>query len=236
MGEKSKQIQIVVIEDNRLLRDAISAMLSPVADMKVVDIVGSGDGLLEIVTRRTPDIVLLDLGPAVQPRLGLVESLKREIPSTRLIMMDIDPSLPVGFNFTRAGVSGFILSDATTQDFLATIRTVAGGGTVLPSRLTSSLFDQIFDATRDGPNSRSPRLTDSVHLSVRERECVMLVADGLSNKEIAQKLNLSTSTIKSHIHNILQKMTLNSRVQIAKYAHTNGGFAGVRSPGSSKDP
>lgn len=225
MGEKPKKIQIVVIEDNRLLREALSAMLLPVPDMKVVAADGSGDRLLETLARTTPDIALLDLGPAVQPRLEVVESVVRKIPSTRLIMMDIDPSQSVCFDFARAGVSGFILTDATTEDFLATIRTVAGGGTVLPPRLTGSLFDQISEGTRDGPPKKSPKLINSTHLSSRERECVMLVADGLSNKEIAQKLHLSTSTVKSHIHNILQKMTLNSRVQIAKYAHTNGGFA-----------
>ena len=133
--------------------------------------------------------------------------------------MDLVPLQEDVLIFVQAGVSGFILKDATVNDFLHTIRSVAGGSKVLPPRLTESLFAQIVD--KAVTESSVSKIIGSVKMTRRERQVIDLVADGLTNKEIAQKLHLSTYTIKSHIHNILEKLALHTRVQIAKYAHTS---------------
>ena len=123
--------------------------------------------------------------------------------------------------FVEAGVSGFILKDATVAEFTKTLRSVAAGEKVLPPTMAGSLFSQIVDY---GVKELGPSVVvQSVKMTKREREIVELIAEGLANKEIAFKLNLSIYTVKSHVHNILEKMALNTRVQIAIHAHSGDG-------------
>jgi DNA-binding NarL/FixJ family response regulator len=110
-----------------------------------------------------------------------------------------------------------MLKDISVAEFLKTIRSVYEGAQVLPPHLTGSLFSQIVEHAING---FKPSIIDnSVRMTKRERQVIELVADGSTNKEIAQKLHLSTYTVKSHVHNILEKLSLNTRVQIAKHAH-----------------
>ena len=132
-------------------------------------------------------------------------------------MMDLIPMQADVFEFVQAGVSGFILKDATVNDFVKTIRSVAKGLQVLPPNLTGSLFSQIVDQAIIG--SKPSDIIDSIRMTKRERQVIELIAEGNTNKEIAQKLHLSTYTVKSHVHNILEKLALSTRVQIAKYLH-----------------
>lgn len=162
--------------------------------------------------------MLLDLGLSNQDSLELVKSLKEEYPDVKVIVMDLVPIQEDILRFVEAGVSGFILKDATVAELTKTIRSVDGGEKVLPSILTGSLFSQIMDY---GVKELSPaKLIQSVRMTKRECEIVELIADGLANKEIAHKLNISIYTVKSHVHNILEKMALNTRVQIAIHART----------------
>jgi len=226
------RIRVLVIEDNRLLREGISAMLLEQPDIKVVAALGTGENLLLNIGKFIPGVVLLDLGLRSQNSLRLVEAVKRASPETKMIVMDLVPMQADIFEFVRAGVSGFVLKDATTQDFLKTIRAVARGTKVLPSHLTSSLFSQIIEDAINGSPKRSLTLIDSIRMTKREREVIHLVADALTNKDIADKLHLSTYTVKSHIHNILEKLALHTRVQIARYAHTSEDFGPAANTGS----
>jgi DNA-binding NarL/FixJ family response regulator len=217
-----KKIPILVIEDNRLLRDGISAMLDEQTDIRVVGALGNSDRTLAVIRGARPVIVLLDLGLRAQNSLQLVKSIRKTFAGMKVVVMDLVPLQSDVVAYVQAGVSGFILKDATVDDFLHTIRSVAGGETILPPQLTGSLFSQIVDHAVRG-SARSV-LMESVRMTKRERQVVGLIADGMTNKEIAQELHLSTSTVKSHIHNILEKLALRSRVQIARYAHTSGEY------------
>jgi DNA-binding NarL/FixJ family response regulator len=118
----------------------------------------------------------------------------------------------------QAGALGFILKDASITEVLATIRSVAKGIRVIPPVLTGSLFTHIVDnAIRLG----KVKLSSATRMTKREREIIVLIAEGMSNKEIARQLNLSTYTVKSHVHNILEKLALHSRLQIATHSYEN---------------
>jgi DNA-binding NarL/FixJ family response regulator len=231
----STSIRLVVIEDNRLLREGISAMLSEQPDISVTGAFGTGENLLQKLGKLTPNVLLLDLGLRNQNSLRLVESMKREVPLTRTIVMDLVPMQADIMQFVRAGVSGFVLKDASAQDFLNTVRAVAHGAKVLPSHLTDSLFSQIVEDALNGSTKAPSGLIDSIRMTKREREVIHLVADALSNKDIADRLHLSPYTVKSHIHNILEKLALRTRVQIAHYAHTSQDFRTALSPSPSDD-
>ncbi len=210
-----KRIRLVVVEDNRLLREGLTAMLKEQPDISVIASVGNGDALLRATLAKT-DVILLDLILGNRNSLPLVSSLMTRSPNAKIIVMDLGPVQPNLLQYVGAGIHGFVLKDATFDDFLHTIRTVTDGTKILPPLLTSSLLSSIAEnAARKGRGNPFK----SVKMSAREREVVELIAEGMSNKQIASRLNLAVDTIKSHVHNILEKLALHTRLEIASYHH-----------------
>jgi two-component system nitrate/nitrite response regulator NarL len=215
-----KKIPILLIEDNRLLREGLSAMLREQADLTVSASAGNSDAVKQ-AKRRKPAVILLDLGLRSQNSLRLLGLLRTNARKARVIGMHLVPVQEDLVQYVEAGVSGFVLKDATFDDFLRTIRLVARGNNVLPPSLTESLFTQIVHhATRK--TRRNPFA--AVKMTSREREVISLIAEGLSNKAIAQRLHLATDTVKSHVHNILEKLALHTRLEIATFAHAEESF------------
>ncbi len=212
-------ISLILVEDNRLLREGLVAMVSRQEDLRIVAALGDRENVLHRVQQLKPRVVLLDLGLRNHNSLRLVETITREQPGVKVIVMDLLPAEADVIDFVKAGAAGFLLKDATFDEFLKTIRLVAGGINVLPPPLTDLLFSQIVNhvARRD-----KALLSSAVMLTKREREVIRLIADGLSNKEIAEQLNVATFTVKSHVHNVLEKLALRSRVQIASYYAKEG--------------
>jgi DNA-binding NarL/FixJ family response regulator len=213
-----KKIRLLLIEDNRLLRDGISSVLKAHKDILIIAASGDGKNTLEKIKQLKPDVVLLDLGLRSQNSLHVVELVKKDFPLAKIIVMDLAPVQADVLQYVKAGANGFILKDASLNDFLITIRTVNEGATVLPPLLVDSLFSQIIDhAVREG----KPKLKKAVQMTKREREVIGLLSDGMSNKEIGQRIRISTYTVKSHIHNIMEKLALHTRLEIANYSYTD---------------
>jgi DNA-binding NarL/FixJ family response regulator len=211
-----KKYRILIIEDNRVLRDGLTTMLNEQADMHVVGTIGSGNNVLWKARETKPQIILLDVGLKSLNELTVVESVRKNLPEAKVIGMGFVPSQSDIVEFVEAGASGFILKDATVKEFLGTIRSVLHGQKVLPPSLTDSLFSHVVElALRKSKGKK----TSAVKMTKREREIIALIADGLSNKEIAFRLNIATHTVKSHVHNVMEKLALHSRLQIAKFMH-----------------
>lgn len=210
-----KKIKVLLIEDNRLLREGISEALEVQADFEVIAVAEDGDVIDRLrESNKSPDVVLLDLGLEKTSSLELMRLLREELPETSIIAMDILPEQDDLIEFVEAGGSGFILKSASLDDYVSTIKSVAEGKKVLPTVLTASLFTHIVESALSSgygiPES-------AVRLTTREKEIVVLIAEGLSNKDIAIRLHIATHTVKSHVHNILEKLALNSRLQIAAF-------------------
>ncbi len=213
-----KKIRLLLIEDNRLLRDGIFSILKPHKDILIIAASGDGKSTLVKIKQLKPNVVLLDLGLRSQNSLHVVEVVKKDFPLAKVIVMDLAPVQADILQYVKAGANGFILKDASLNDFLITIRTVSEGATVLPPTLVDSLFSQIVDhAVREGKS----KLKDAVKMTKREREVIILLSEGMSNKEIGQKIRISTYTVKSHIHNVMEKLALHTRLEIAKYSYTD---------------
>jgi DNA-binding NarL/FixJ family response regulator len=213
-----KKIRLLLIEDNRLLRDGILAILKPHKDIVIIAASGDGKDTLVKIKQLKPNVVLLDLGLRSQNSLHVVEIVKKDFPEAKIIVMDLAPVQADILQYVKAGANGFILKDASLNDFLITIRTVAEGSTVLPPLLVDSLFSQIVDhAVREGKS----KLNEAVKMTKREREVIGLLGEGMSNKEIGQKIHISTFTVKSHIHNIMEKLALHTRLEIANYSYSS---------------
>jgi len=221
-----KKIRILIIEDNRLLREGIIKLINGYNDLKVVaDIDYKGKLDSKILTTK-PDIMLVDLGLYNKNSLELVRITKNKFPELNIIVMAIMPLQEDIFEFVKAGASGFIMKDAQVRNFLSTIRSVYKGNKILPNNLTCSLFSQIVSDAVSDP--KKLKLIRSFIMSKRERQVIALVADGYSNKEIGDKLFLSPFTVKSHIHNILEKLAMHNRVEIAKFAKSEEGLNELR--------
>ena len=209
-------IRVAIIDDNRLVREALTAMLNRLPDIRVVssDVADSAS-----LAATKPDVLLLDVGLRDQDSLRVAATLRQENPDAKIIVMDLLPVNEEIMEYVNAGVSGFVLKDATFDEFLATIRSVAAGIKVLPPRMTESLFSQI---AKEVDGQEPAKVLEAVRMTPREREVIDLIGEGLSNKEIAQRLNIATHTVKSHVRNVMEKLALHTRLQIAAYSHREG--------------
>lgn len=211
-----KKIPVLIIEDNRLLRESIKTMIEKEKDFVLLAACESIEKIPANTLCNKPFIILLELGQCNQKGLETVKSVKAAMPDSKIIIMNLVPKQEDIFHLVSSGVSGFILKDAAVDEFISTLRIVFQGEKVLPSALANILFAQIIEYRSNG--SDPPEYSTHVNLTLREKEVIHLVAEGLTNKEIAQRLHLSSFTIKSHIHNILRKLALRTRMQIAKVA------------------
>lgn len=207
-------ISVALIEDNRLVREGMAALLNQTSDVRVV--AAASSGYTAMLKRVAPRVILLDVGLGDNDSLRIAEEVKKDFPGAKVVIMDLLPVHEEIVEFVNAGVSGFILKDATFDDLLDTIRAVADGEHVLPPAMTSTLFSQIAgEAVSKGRQV----VLDDVRVTTREREVINLIGRGFSNKEIAAELNIATHTVKSHVRNVMEKLALHTRLQIAAYSH-----------------
>jgi len=208
------KIRILLIEDNRILREGITAMINGQGDVTVAAVSDGRDNTLTKARTVKPHVLLMDLGLDSQ-NLDVVQTVKKELPDIKIIGMGLAPTQPNILEFVQAGAEGFILKNASVEDVIKTIRAVAGGEPVLPPLMTGSLFSQV---TEHAPLKGKRNLRVAIRMTEREKEIIALIVEGMSNKQIAVSLNIATFTVKSHVHNILVKLALHSRLQIANYS------------------
>lgn len=215
------KIRVLLIEDNRILREGITVTLRNQRDITVAAVSDGMDDTLTKTRTVKPHVMLIDLGLDSQNSLNAVQSVKKEFPRIKIIGMGLAPTQSDILEFVQAGAEGFILKNATVEDVIKTIRAVAGGETVLPPPMNGSLFSQVAElALSKGKRN----LKGAIRMTQREKEIISLIVEGMSNKQIANSLNIAIFTVKSHVHNILEKLALHSRLQIAKYANDDKTF------------
>jgi len=205
-------IAVAVIDDNRLVREALAAMLNRLPDMQATAHADTGAAT---ATAPSPRVLLLDVGLGGDETLRVVAALVQQGPDTRIIVMDLIPVTEEILELVNAGVSGFVMKDASFEEFVATVRAVAAGDKVLPPRMTESLFAQIAKEAR---GHKPQEVLEDVRMTPRELEVIELIGEGLSNKEIAQRLDIAAHTVKSHVRNVMEKLALHTRLQIAAYS------------------
>jgi DNA-binding NarL/FixJ family response regulator len=214
------KIRLMIIEDNKLLRDGIKVMLKKQKDILVIAALGDKIKVQDKIRDLNPDVLLLDLGLTNQNSLELVKSLKKKFPKLKMIVMDLIPVKSDIIQFIKEGVSGYLFKDATIEEFMNTIRSIAKGEKIFPSQLHGSLFSEIVDNAVD--ELMESKLVESIRMTENEKKIIKFISAGLADEEIAKKLLLNVSTVKGHIDNILEKMSLSTRVQIAVYRNSEG--------------
>lgn len=214
-----KTISLVLIDDNRLLREGLAGLIRKQPGFRILAASGDIEEALRKVREAKPRVVLLDFSLESHDSLRVTTTVRQEVPEARVIVMGLLPIQEDIAAFVRAGASGFIMKDASFDDFLRTIRAVADGADVLPPQLTGSLFSEI---TRQAVSRARAPVLEGVRLTEREREVIDLLGEGLSNKEMAARLHVAVHTVKSHVHNVLEKLALHTRLEVAAFSHSGG--------------
>ncbi len=209
------KISLLITDDHALVRQGIRAFLELQADLMVIGEADSGEAAVRMAAELVPDVVLMDL---VMPGIGGVEAtrqVKQVSPHSQIIVLTSYHEDEYIFPALRAGALSYVLKDVSPDELADTVRKAARGESVLHPRVASRVVQELRGARRDTPNL----FTD---LSDRELEVLRLIADGLSNAEIANKLFISEKTVKGHVSNILSKLHMMDRTQAAVFAWQQG--------------
>jgi DNA-binding NarL/FixJ family response regulator len=213
-------IRVAVADDQPLLRATLTMLVGTAADMVAVGEAGSGTQVVELAARTRPDVVLMDVrmpgmdGLAATRRIRADPALS-EVRVVILTTFDLDEYV---YEALRAGASGFLLKDIPPVDLLAAIRVVASGEALLAPAVTRRLIAEF--ARVAAVESRVVRELAAV--TAREREVLTLIARGLTNPEIAARLGLSISTVKTHVRRLLAKLDVHDRAQLVIIAYESG--------------
>jgi DNA-binding NarL/FixJ family response regulator len=211
------KIKVLLIEDNRLLREGTTALLNEQPDIRAVASQGNRSAL-EKAKKLRPDVVLLDLGLKSYNSLKVLDLIKAQHPSTEIVVMDLLPTESDLVIFAKAGVSAFVPKDATIEDFLHTIRSVAKGVKVVPPTISASIFSKIVESAVHG--GKLDRVREAVKLTKHEQDVMNLLADGSSIVETSRKLKIEAFTVKGHVRNILDKLALHTRLDLTAFAQS----------------
>lgn len=210
-------IRVIVADDHHLFRDGLARILNSYPDIEVVASVGSGEEAVTAVAQHQPDITLLDVNMPGIGGVGATQQLRAADPDARILMLTVSERESDLFTAIRSGARGYLLKDATSDQLHDAVRRVYAGEAIIAPAMAAKLFDK-FSEMPEAPK-RSPKLDE---LTEREREILHLLTGGLSNKEIGVQLSLSPHTIKVHLHRILEKLDLRSRVEAAAWAVRHG--------------
>ncbi|MDI1453445.1 response regulator [Streptomyces sp. NPDC003388] len=209
-------IRVLVVDDEALIRTGFQHILDAADDIEVVAAVAGGQALTA-VRETAPDVVLLDIRMPDVDGLTVLAEVRR-LPSPPVVAMlttfDMDEYVETAL---RSGAAGFLLKDTDPEELPFLVRALADGGTVLSSKVTRTVVDGFLGA---GSQEAAARTLD--RLTERERHVLLLVAEGLSNGDIAARMHLSTGTVKDHVSAILTKLEVGGRVQAALLAQRAG--------------
>ncbi|MBB0244116.1 response regulator [Streptomyces alkaliphilus] len=213
---RAEPIRVLVVDDHELFRRGLEIVLAHEPDILVVGEAGDGSEAVEKAADLLPDIVLMDVR---MPRRGGIEActaIKEVAPSARIIMLTISDEEADLYEAIKAGATGYLLKEISTDEVTAAIRAVADGQSqISPSMAVKLLTEFKAMVQRTGEEQR---LVPAPRLTARELEVLKLVATGRNNREIARDLYISENTVKNHVRNILEKLQLHSRMEAVVYA------------------
>jgi DNA-binding NarL/FixJ family response regulator len=211
-------IRLVVADDQELVRDGFCSLLEKAHDLLVVGQAADGVEAVAVAARVQPDVVLLDVRMPVLDGLQAGRRILAAASPPRVLMLTTFDADEYVYEAMRFGASGFLLKDVRSGELVEAVRTVAAGQALLSPAITRRLIERFV---RAGPPAAQPS-PGVAALTPRERDVLLLIAEGLSNAEIADRLFLSEATVKTHVNRLLSKLALRDRVQAVVLAYETG--------------
>lgn len=211
--------RILIVDDQRLMREGLRTLLELEPDFAVAGEAGDGAAALEVYEASTPDIVLMDIRMPGMDGVEATRRLRARHPGARVIILTTFDDEAYVFDGLRAGAQGYLLKDLSGDELATAIRTVMAGGALIEPSVARKVFAEF---ARLAPAARPLEAGLAEPLTEREREVLRGVAEGLSNREIGQKLFLTEGTVKNYVTSVLQKIGARDRTQAALRAKELG--------------
>ena len=206
------KIRVLLADDHTILRDGIRALLEDQDDMEVIGEAEDGLATVKMVAKLKPDVVVMDIAMPLLNGLEATRQIHRDYPQVKVLILTMHENEEYIRQVLAAGALGYVLKDAAARELLGAIRTVNQGEAVLSPAITRLVIEDYLRWGDIRPEDTSNGLTP------REREVLQLIAEGYTNKEIAEILSLSAKTIQSHRTNLMNKLDLHDRGELIKYA------------------
>jgi DNA-binding NarL/FixJ family response regulator len=209
-----KPIRVLVVDDHAIVREGICSLLARRKDIEVVGEAADGKRAIDAVVQFDPDVVLMDIQMPVLNGLDATHEIHKRFPSTRILVLTQHESKEYVVPLLRAGAVGYITKSARASELIGAIRAVYEEGAYLPPHITQAIVTAVAESTDSG--GEQPVLTE------REIEIVRLIAEGLINREIAERLGISVKTVDTHRGNIMEKLNVHNTAELIKYAIRKG--------------
>ncbi|MEE8357038.1 MAG: response regulator transcription factor [Anaerolineales bacterium] len=211
----NKIIRVLIADDHTIVRSGVRLLLEAETDIEVVGEALDGQEALALVEQLHPNVVLMDIAMPGVDGLEATKKIMSQWPETRILVLTMHRSDEYFFEMIKAGASGYVLKGAKTSELIHALRVVAKGEVFLYPSMAGKLVKGYLSSLDGSKNALS-------NLSKREQEILRLLADGYTNKEIAEKLFVSPSTVHSHRSNLMNKLNLNSRRDLIEYTRQKG--------------
>jgi two-component system nitrate/nitrite response regulator NarL len=208
------RIRVMVVDDHPVVRRGISLCLSRQPQLEIVGEAGNGREAIQKARELKPDLMLMDIDMPQMNGLAVAELLHRELPATRVLILSMHSNTEYVIRIIQSGARGFVLKEAPTEELVRAIEMVNAGEAYFSPDVARVALNKFVQGAVAG--SEPPALTS------REREVLMLIADGLSNKEIACQLNVGVRTVETHRERIMRKLDIHSVAGLTKYAISTG--------------
>lgn len=204
---------MLVVDDQELFRRGMTMLLGSETGIEVVGEASNGVEGLELAKSAAPDVVLLDVRMPKQSGIEACVAIKETVPSAKIVMLTMSDEEADLYEAVKNGASGYLLKDSSIEEVAQGIRVVADGQSLISPSMAAKLIDEFKTMSKpDKVTGAALKLTE------RELDVLRLVAKGLSNRDVAQRLAISENTVKNHVRNMLEKLQLHSRMEAVMYA------------------
>ena len=217
-------IHVLIVDDQDILRDGLSLLLNQEKDIEIIGTAANGEEAVSKCKVLNPDVVLMDIRMPIMNGVGATKIIKESMNNVKVLILTTFNDDEYIFDSLKNGASGYILKDSSPPIIAKAIREVFQGGTYMQPNVASKVVEQFLELSRNN-NVKKDDIEEAA-LTNREKDICNLLAEGKNNKEIADSLYISEGTVKNHITNILEKLNLRDRTQLAIYAVKKG--MGVR--------
>ena len=215
----NKKISVFLVAGNRLLREALARLFTKKGEVEVCGVSPFVPEIKSSSELRDADVLVLDAITVQLSDYALIPEITARAPKIKVILIDMDDDPETFLQCVRAGAVGYVLKDASAADVISAVRLVGQGQAVCPPQLCMSLFQTV---TRQWTSFPSARIKVELGLTRRQQQLIPLIAQGLTNKEIANHLHISEQTVKNHIHRMLRRVGASDRLQVIDLTRNQG--------------
>jgi two-component system NarL family response regulator len=215
-------IKVILTDDHHLFREGLSRILTDSPGIDLIAVAASGEETQKLVSKQVPDIILMDVN---MPGMGGIEATRQlhdTHPEIKILILTVSEEDEDLFKAIRAGAKGYILKNSSSRDLIEAIHRVNAGEAVINPSMAVKLLDEFAVLSATGQHHKPKATPEQESLTEREKQVLKCVAQGLSNKEIGEKLSISPHTAKAHLRSILEKLHLRGRVEAAAWAVRHG--------------